>query len=84
LLASIISRQLRLLLRHPQLLRLLLSYLQLLRLLLRHPQLLRLLLSYHHQLLRLQLHCHHDDDCDDHNGSGFYVRMRTADLTSLS
>jgi hypothetical protein len=81
LLANIISRLLRLL-RHPQLLRLLLSYLQLLRLLLRHPQLLRLQLSYHHQLLRLQLHCHHDDDCDDHDGSGFYVRMRTADLTS--
>jgi hypothetical protein len=83
LLASIISRLLRLLLRHPQLLRLLLSYLQLLRLLLRHPQLLRLLLSYHRQLLRLQQHCHHDDDYDGHNDSGFYVRMRTADLTLL-
>jgi hypothetical protein len=45
----------------------------------------RLMLRYRRLLPLLQLrHHYHDDDYDDHNDSGFYVRTRTADLTSLS
>jgi hypothetical protein len=75
---SIIFRLLlRLLRRYCQLLR---RYCQLLR---RYCQLLRRycqLLRRYCQLLRLRLHCHHDYDDD----GGFYVRTRTANLTSLS
>jgi hypothetical protein len=50
-----------------------------------HRLLPRLMLRYRRLLPLLQLrHHYHDDDYDDHNDSGFYVRTRTADLTSLS
>jgi hypothetical protein len=71
----ICHRLLLLLLRYRQLLPLLLHCHRLLRLLLRYRQLL--------PLLRLRHHYHYDDS-DDHNDSSFYVRTRTADLTSLS
>jgi hypothetical protein len=70
-----------------QLLRLLLHCHRLLRLLLHCHRLLRLLLRYRQllPLLPLLRHDYHDDDYyDDHNDSSFYVRTRTADLTSLS
>jgi hypothetical protein len=70
----ICHRLLRLLLRYRQLLPLLHCH-RLLRLMLRYRQLL--------PLLRLRHHYHYDDS-DDHNDSSFYVRTRTADLTSLS
>jgi hypothetical protein len=59
---------------------------RLLPLLLRYRQLLPLLLRYRQllPLLRLRHHYHYDDYYDDHNDSSFYVRTRTADLTSLS
>jgi Na+/H+ antiporter NhaB len=52
-----------------------LHYHRLLQMMLRYRQLL--------PLLRLRHHYHYDDS-DDHNDSSFYVRTRTADLTSLS
>jgi hypothetical protein len=62
---------------------------QLLLPLLHCHRLLRLMLRYHQLLLPLlQLrHDYHDDDYYDDrscSGDGFYVRTRTADLTSLS
>jgi hypothetical protein len=58
---------------------------RLLRLMLHCHRLLRLMLRYRQllPLLRLRHHYHYDDS-DDHNDSSFYVRTRTADLTSLS
>jgi hypothetical protein len=85
---SIICHQLLLPLLHcHQLLRLMLRYHQLLLPLLHCHRLLRLMLRYRQLLPLLQLrHDYHDDYYDDRScsGDGFYVRTRTADLTSLS
>jgi hypothetical protein len=83
---SIICRLLLPLLLHCHLLlRLMMRYRQLLPLLLHCHLLLRLMMRYRQllPLLRLRHHYHYDDS-DDHNDSSFYVRTRTADLTSLS